>query len=199
MGFSNARKKKTGRGKKKTCDGCRQHDVTRMQKCGAANPSICLENKLGRGGDGNEEAREGRGRRLGRATRYTPGQAAKDQKKKTEERGGRAGLSVLDAHVVLSGRVDVASTRRDSGPFNSTGRTRGRSYREVLTQRTERVKKELMRADSEKQSLSFTDPANLWFQNLPGRLKCLPLTFHELRGKSRNTFTAARLKRSQIM
>lgn len=77
---------------------------------------------------------------------------------------------MLDAHVVLSGRVDVSSNRRDSGPFNSTGRTRGRSYREVLTQRTERVKKELMRADSEKQSLSFTDPANLWFQNLPGRL-----------------------------
>lgn len=102
---------------------------------------------------------------------------------------------MLDAHVVLSGRVDVSSNRRDSGPFNSTGRTRGRSYREVLTQRTERVKKELMRADSEKQSLSFTDPANLWFQNLPGRLKCLPLTSHELRGKSRNTFTAARLKK----
>lgn len=51
--------------KKRTCDGCWEHDVTRMEERGAANPSICLENKLGRGGDGNEEAREGSERRSG--------------------------------------------------------------------------------------------------------------------------------------
>lgn len=77
MGFSEGRKKKSE--KKRTCDDCWQHDVTPMEKHGAAYPSICLENKLGLGGDGNEEASEGSGRRSGQATRYTAGQAAKDK------------------------------------------------------------------------------------------------------------------------
>lgn len=80
-GVRQRKKEKTEGGEKnKTCDGCRQHDVTRMQKCGTANPSICLEDQLGRGRDGNEEVREGRGRRCGRATSYTAGQTVKDKK-----------------------------------------------------------------------------------------------------------------------
>lgn len=146
-----------------------------MEKQGAANPSICLKNKLGRAGDGNEEVRKGSGRRSGQATRYAAGQAAKD-KKKGEQHGRRAGLGVLDAYALLSGGVGVASNRRDSGAFHSVGRTRGWGQRKASTRGTERVKEELMRAKSEKQSLSFTDPVNLWFQNLAGWLKRLLLT-----------------------